>query len=83
MVQKIPASQGYLSRITVKGGLTLEGADIVAPELGLLCQGRVLGVEVQMHFGLSMSNLLKKKIRFDNWKLDTWICRFFFPMKSN
>lgn len=30
--------------------LTLEGANVVAPELGLVCEGRVLSIEVEMHF---------------------------------
>ena len=30
--------------------LTLEGANVVAPELGLVCEGRVLSLEVEMHF---------------------------------
>ena len=29
--------------------LTLEGADEVAPELGLLREGRVVGVQVEVH----------------------------------
>ena len=38
-----------LSGVTLTGVFTLEGADIVAPEPGLLSQGNVAGVQIQRH----------------------------------
>ena len=48
--------------------LTLESANIVAPEFCLLCEGRVLSVEVKMHLaqtgiGHLMKNQSTEKIK--------------------